>query len=544
MDAIIEAIKRMSHTRIMILSISSIIVIIGIIFMFTRITNENYKVLYSNLDMQDSSEIVNELESRGISYEIRAGGSQIVVPDEKVLRLRMVMAEKGIPSKGSVGYEIFDKSESIGTSNFMQNVNLLRALEGELGRTISSFSQVESARVHLVIPRREIFTKDVQKPSASVMVKLRGSSTLGKDEINAITHFVASAVPDLETNRITIVDGRGKSIKLSSDQEVDDTFAIVSNSQEYKVSLERRLKNTIEDLIGKTVGIDHVRAEVNADINFDRIVTNSEIYDPEGQVVRSVQTIQENENATEGNASNVSVANNLPNTSQITNSPGGTSNVTKLDETTNFEITKTIKNHVSETGTVKRISIAVLVDGTYKYDEASGEVKYTPRTPEELKAFEELIRPAVGYDLSRKDEIKIVNLQFSDNLEVYKPEKLQDWVKKEFAGLMQTIIVAIVVLLFIVLIVRPIAIRAFEFTQADMEEPKPVTDVSSIDISNMQIQPEPQQQNTGSTPTDMIEIQEAELFSQSNTIRSINELVSRYPKETVVIIRKWLEENS
>lgn len=538
MDAVVELFKRMTPSRIFGISIAILILIIGLFFIFSNVTNHSLKMMYSNLELKDSAEIVNELEARGISYEIRANGSQILVPDDKVLRLRMVMAEKGLPSKGSVGYEIFDKSESIGTSNFMQNVNLLRALEGELSRTISSFSQIETARVHLVIPKRELFTRETQQPSASVMVKLKGNNSLSKDEINAITHFVASAVPELDTNKITIVDGKGKSLKLASEQAVDETFSIVSNSEEYKVSLEKRMKSIIEDLIGKTLGNEHVRAQVNADINFDRIVTNSEIYDPDGQVVRSVQSVQETEHAVEGNASNVSVANNLPNTSQITNTPGGSSNVTRLDETTNFEITKTIKNHISETGTIKRLTIAVLVDGTYKYDETTGEVKYNPRPPEELKQFETLIKSAVGFDASRKDQIEIINMQFTAELDEYKPERIQDWLKKEFSGLIQTFIIAIVVVLFIVLIVRPIAIRAFEFTKQDIEEQKAAPELQTVDLSTIQIQPEPQPQQ------EMIEIQEAELFSQSNTIRSINELVSRYPKESIVIIRKWLEENT
>ncbi|MBN8827478.1 MAG: flagellar M-ring protein FliF [Sphingobacteriia bacterium] len=537
MESVLQLFRNMSPAKIFGVAAGIVVVIAGILFMFYGITTKNFSVLYSNLDLKDSNEIIKELDARGIPYQIKGNGTQIQVPEESLLRLRMEMAEKGLPNKGSlVGYEIFDKSEALGTSNFMQNVNLIRALEGELSRTISSIAQIETARVHLVIPKRELFTREVQKPSASVMVKIRGSNTLTKEQINAMGHMVASAVPGLDMSQVTIIDSKGRALKLAANADEDETSAIIAQSEDYRINYEKRVKRIIEELVEKSVGVGHVNAEVSAEINFDRVVTNSEIYDPEGQVVRSVQSIQENENSNEGTNYNTTVQNNLPNTAETNAAPGSSSNVSRLDETTNYEITKTIKNHISETGTIKRLSIAVIVDGTYDIDEKAGTVKYLPRSEEELKKFESLIKSAVGFDEKRNDKIEVVNMQFAIDLDHLKPKTFKDWFKEEFAGLIQTLVIASVVILVILLVIKPVAMRAFEITRAELDEinniQNAIDDPSAIKVGQ------------GELKEEIIEIQEADLMHKTSTTKTINELASKYPKETLSIIRRWIQETS
>jgi flagellar M-ring protein FliF len=445
-----------------------------------------------------------------------------------------------VPSKGSiVGYEIFDKSETLGTSNFVQNVNLVRALEGELSRTIGSFAQVEKARVHLVMPKRELFSREKQAPTASVVIKMRGKRVLSKEEISAISHLVATAVPGLDLAKITIVDTAGRSLKVGSSSS-DDPGLIAATAEDFRVTYENRLKRTIEELLERSLGAGRVKAQINAEMNFDRTVTNSEIYDPAGQVVRSIQAIEEKESSSDKDVNeNVSVGNNLPNA----NKGGGggnlsSNNAQRTDETTNYEISKTIKNHVSETGTVKRLSIAVLVDGTYKTDPEKNEIKYIPRSEEELKKIEALVKSSVGFDPARNDKIEIVNMQFLTDLEALKEDTVTVWLKRELPNILQTLVIGIVVILVLLLVVRPIAIRAFEITKNDLDEAESIESITKdyVDVKA------PTLAQDGSQEA-MIDIEKLEARFKTSSNKSVNEVVKNHPEETLSALRNWLQKN-
>jgi flagellar M-ring protein FliF len=537
MESVLQLFKGMSSTRLIAITVAAAALFIGILFFSFSFSKPNFAVLYSNLDLKESSDIINLLDANGTKYELRANGTQILVPDSMVLKLRMEMAQKGLPSKASiVGYEIFDDSDGLGTSSFVQNVNLVRALEGEIARTISSFRTIESARVHLVLPKRELFSRDKQQPSASVMVKLKGNNTLTRDEVNAIGHLVATAVPGLELSKITIVDAKGIPFKLGALNN-DDPAHAMSNSEDYRVNFENRLRSTIEEILERTLGIGHVKANVSAEINFDRIVTNSEIYDPDGQVARSVQNSQETSNANDKSQdANASVAGNIPNAGGGGAGSQSTSNVTKTDELTNFEISKTIKNQISESGTIKRLSIAVLVDGIYNIDKKTNEVTYVPRSNEELKKIESLVKSTVGFDESRKDSVEVINMQFQTDLDSIKGESLQDWFKREFTSIVQTLVIGIVVILVILLVIRPVAIRAFELTKGEVSDLQSFDEiVSSLSTSDVSASQADQQEK-------LIDIDLIDERKKSSYINSVNNIVDKYPQETIAVLRKWISE--
>lgn len=538
MGAVLQLFRDLGTGKLAALISVAVLFVIGFIAISVQVSSPSLSAIYSNLDLKDSAAIVTELEAKNIDYELRANGTQIMVPQDQVLRLRMTMAQKGIPSKGSiVGYEIFDQSETLGTSSFVQNVNLIRALEGELGRTIGTFNNIESARIHLVIPKREIFSRDKELPSASVILQMRGSSSLTKEEVNAISHLVATAVPGLTPAKITIVDTKGKSFKLGARDE-NDPDSLASTSEDFKTSYENRLRNTIEELLEKSVGVGKVKAQVTSEINFDRIVTNSEIYDPDGQVVRSVQTVEEKESSTDKDLnSNVSVANNVPGGKPTEDGTKSATNNARTDETTNYEISKTVKNHVSEIGNVKRISIAVLVDGTYITDEKTSETTYTPRTEAELKQLEALVKSAVGFDTKRNDKVEIVNMQFYKDKDADKTETTMDWLKREFRGLIQTFVIAIVVIMVLLLVVRPIVARAFELSSHEEEEKELEESLSASRLAA----PVPNI-GEGAGDDDMIDIERIGARVNSSAFKSVNEIVEKYPDETVNIIRKWLNK--
>jgi flagellar M-ring protein FliF len=541
MGDVIQLFKDMGPLKLASIIGAFIVVLITFILIIIKSSSHNFVPLYGNLDIKDSNKIITDLESKNIPYQLKAEGTEILVPDDKVLKLRMAMAQSGIPSKGAlIGYEIFDNSETLGTSNFVQNVNLLRALEGELARTIGSFSNIESARVHLVTPKRELFSREKQSPSASIVLSIKKNIALTKEQVNAISHLVATAVPGLELSKITIVDTAGRSLKLGA-RDDNDPGMIASNSEEFRVAYESRMKNIIEDLLEQSIGAGHVKVQVSAEINFDRVVTNSETFDPNGQVIRSIQEIDNKESNNESdNSSNVSVATNLPGATPAGGAAANNSNSAHNDTTTNYEISKTVKNHISETGTIRRLSIAVLVDGIYKTDKKSGEISYTPRTDEELKKFNALVKSAVGFDDTRNDKVEIVNMQFVTDLSTLAEETSISWLKRELPNIVQTIVIGVVVILVLLLVIRPIAIKAFEVTRNDIEEAESIETTAALmqsggemNINEQEVLQEP-----------MIDIAKIEAKFKSNmAYKSVNDIVGKYPQETLVAIRKWMNKD-
>ncbi|MFZ4125405.1 MAG: flagellar basal-body MS-ring/collar protein FliF, partial [Rickettsiales bacterium] len=274
MATMTESFRELGQIKIAALLGSAVILIGFFIFISMRVAAPMMSPLFTNLPTEEGAKIVDELDKRGIPYELRAGGTQVMVPSDQVNKLRLVMAEQGIPSQGSViGYEIFDKSDAMGTSNFVLNINQLRALEGELARTINDFESVEQARVHLVMPKRELFTRDTVDPTASVALKLRSSGGLTKNEISAIRHLVATAVPGLKPQRITIVDSRGGLLAKGVDEK-DDANVLTEEAEDFRVAYEKRLGTTVEQLLEQSIGVGKVKAKVHADIDFDRTVRN------------------------------------------------------------------------------------------------------------------------------------------------------------------------------------------------------------------------------------------------------------------------------
>lgn len=536
MNTMVQTFKDMGRVKLAaMLGVTTILLAIFIVIAL-RASAPGMTALYTSLSVEDSGQIVSQLDKAGIPYTLKGEGTQIMVPSDQVLHLRLTLAQQGLPTGGSlVGYEIFDRSEALGTSNFVLNVNMLRALEGELARTIGSFTQVDSARVHLVVPKRELFTRDRQEPTASVALKLRGGE-LSKTEIGAIQHLVATAVPGLKPSAITIVDSRGRLLaKGAGDEESADLYS--SNAQELRIAYENRMKNTVESLIEKSVGVGKVKAQVTADMDFDRVVTNSETYDPEGQVARSIQGVSEKESSSEKDANNnVSVANNLPD-SNASGAGSVTSRSTeRSDETTNFEISKVVENHVKESGTVNRLSVAVLVDGIYTTDE-EGKQTYAPRSENELKQLTALARTAVGYDEKRGDTVEVVNMRFSETTEGIFEESPFDWLKSELQGIIQTLVLGGVALLAILLVIRPMMNRMLEATPGTREaaEKGPAA-LEGPGLAAARLT----DQSGAVDEESLINIDRIEGRVKSSTFRKMGELIDKHPDETLTVMRQWM----
>jgi flagellar M-ring protein FliF len=475
----------------------------------------------------------------------------------------MLMAESGLPRGGSVGYEIFDRSEALGTSSFTQNMNQLRALEGELSRTIGSLAVVESARVHLVLPKREMFSRERQEASASIVLLLRGRERLGKNQIAAVQHLVAAAVPGLKPSRISIIDQEGNLLARGNDEEADVAGA---TAEELRAGYETRLARTVEEMLERSVGPGKARVEVRADMDFDRVTTNSETFDPEGQVVRSQQTVSETSDNSENGDQPVTVANNLPDAQASRGSGGTHSKSARNEETVNYEVTKTVKSHVREGGVVRRLSVAVLVDGTYAAG-ADGTRAYQPRSAEELQKLNTLVRSAIGFNAQRGDTVEVVNLRFINGDEPPPPPEFVflGMTKADLMRLVETGVLGIVGLLVVLLVVRPLLMRALENAAAvpalpaEAEAQRLITDQTAgaaeggapgaagapALAAGSQIPIAPgTAQSTAEAIEQMIDINQVEGRVRASSIKKIGEIVDKHPDEAIAIIRAWMYQNA
>jgi flagellar M-ring protein FliF len=529
-------------------------------FLITRLTAPDYALLYGDLPIGDSSRIVTQLESEGVAYRLAADGAQILVPSDQVPRLRLRLAEEGLPSGGSVGYEVFDDASSLGTTRFVQNVNLVRALEGELGRTIGSLNRVRAARVHLVLPRRELFQRDANEPSASVFVRLNGGARLAQTQISSIQHLVAAAVPGLTPERVAIIDGRGDLLASGAEDESELGF-MAARADQFRRGYELQVKRTLEELLEQSLGAGKVRAEVAATINFDRVTSNAEIFDPDGQVVRSTQTIEDQTVSKEGGAGSVSVANNLPSGEAGATGGGDESTSARTEETVNFELSRTVRSHVQEAGRVERLSVAILVDGSYEVDPDTGERSYTPRSEEEKAQIASLVRSAIGFDADRGDTLEVINMRFSEP-EPVEPlaEPMLGLHKSDYIKIGEILVLAMVAVLVILLVLRPLITRLFAVQPASEEH----AGASPAAVTSRPGQPrlarpeaaaaevaEGGQPGTAAPglleaaePESMIDINKVEGRVKASSVRKMGEIIDNHPDEAIAILRGWMAEAS
>lgn len=549
MQGFAQTLRNLGTVRLVAMGGVAIGILVFFIFLSARLNTADMSLLYSDLDSGDSAKIVSKLETLGVPFELRADGRQIMVPSDKALRLRMTMAEEGLPNGGSLGYEIFDRSESFGTTNFVQNINLVRALEGELGRTIRALGQVTEARVHLVLPKRQLFSRKQQEPSASVVIKTRGPAKLGKTEVLSIQHLVAAAVPQLKVNRISVIDHRGRLLARAGSEDASGLTG-ANDNDEIRRAHEQRLVRAVEEMLEQSVGIGKVRAQVTTDMDFDRITTSSESYDPEGQVVRSTQNVEETANSQDQKkGSGVTVSNNLPDAKDAgaQNRDSSVSRSQRTEETVNYEISKTVRQHVREMGSIKRLSVAIMVDGTYTTNK-DGKRDYKPRDQAELDKLATLARTAVGFDAKRGDTLEIINMQFVNALDrdLDTVEPLFGLSKSDYFRIAEIFVLAAVGILVILLVVRPLVARTLEALPGALAggEQNLLADQSADSPSLAG----PSETGTSALEEDgdddMIDVAQVAGKVRASALKKIEEIVERHPEETIGIIRQWMSEGS
>ena len=540
MNNILQTVKDMSPSKLASMAAIIVFLISFFIYVAVQMSGSEYAVLYTDLDLEDAKQIVAKLESSNIKYKLSKNGTEIMVPEEAVNRMRIETADLALSSKGAnVGYEVFDHTDALGSTSFVQNVNLLRALEGELARTIRSVDNIKSARVHLVMPKREIFSREEQTPTASVVIKTKNGS-LSPQSIQSIQKLVAAAVPKLDMKNISIVDSNGNLLTEFSEEQ--NEVIKKSNNETMRLEQERKITQKVQHLLEKSLGAGKAQAQVNIEMDFDEVVTNEEIYDPNSQVVRSQATISEEGSSNQGMSQPVTVAQNIPNgDNSLQSSGGGYDSMSKTEETINYEISKIVRNKIKNTGTIHRLTAAVSVDGTYKRDE-NGKLIYIPRSQEEMEQITALVKSAVGYDANRGDMVEVENLQFNSLTDdvVEKAETLYlGFSKAELMRMGEGLGVAIVAILVILLVIRPLINNAFEVSNNNTAE-KLISsegDSDNLLLSNFL------NDNFDESAEELVNLNKVDGRIKVSSLKKLNATVEKNPDAAVNVIRGWLYNN-
>jgi flagellar M-ring protein FliF len=534
-----QLINRIGLPRLAAMATVAVLMLGFFAFLMLRASAPNMAPLYTGLTLEDSSAITTELQTLNIPFELRGEGDTILVPREQITKLRMDLAGAGLPTRGQVGYEIFDEQNTLGATSFVQNINNVRALEGELARTISSLARIKSARVHLVLPERELFRRERKDPSASIVLSVRGELAAG--EIRAIQHLVASAIEGLSPTRVSIVDDAGT---LLASGTGDSAYgALAGEAAEKTLGYENRLRTRLEDMLANIVGAGRARVEVAAEMDFNRSTTTSETFDPEGQVVRSTQ-LREQENQSGSSQNQVSIANELPGASAQNGADGTLEQGTTSEEVTNYEISKTTQTAVTEAGSIKRLSVAVVVDGVYA-DDGAGNLTYTPRTADEIAQVLTLVRSAVGYSESRGDSVEVVNMQFAERPELNLPGTdsaagLLDFTRDDLmngAEMAVTLLIALAVVFFVL---RPLLKRALVPESQPLALPAGTELGAPVALGpEGQLVPVAAPESITGDPDWMANARTLG-ESQLQTLKTVGTLVQENPKQAALIVRDWL----
>ena len=531
-----QTIKNLSPGRLASIAAVIIFLVSFLGYVVARMSSTDYAVLYSDLELENAKQIISRLETENVKYKLTKNGTEIMVPQSEVNRLRVNTAEIALSSGGAnVGYEIFDQSDALGSTNFVQNVNLIRALEGELARTIRSVDNIKNARVHLVLPKREMFSREEQAPTASVVIKtVKGQ--LSPQSIQAIQKLVAASVPKLDVKNVAIVDNAG--VLLTQNYE-DPEAMTAANNELMRLEQERKMGMQVQNLLERTVGEGKVRAQVNLEMDFDQIVTKEEIYDPDTQVVRSQATITE-EGMNNSRENPVTVAQNIPNGDMMSTGTGSSSQTSRTEETINYEISKVVRNKVKNTGTVKRLTVAVMVDGVYEKN-AEGKMVYRPRTPEEMEQINALVRSSVGYDANRGDVVEVENMRFVNmmpEIEEVQEILIMGFTKDELIRIAEGIGVAVVAILVILLVIRPLINNAFDVSGNNNDGrllgSNPEDD--NLLLSNFLNDDE-------SGVGELINLNKIDGRVKVSSLKKVSDIVEKNPDAAVNVIRGWLYSN-
>ena len=559
MKTVLENLRGLGTRRLILLGGIGAAVVVAIVAMSIMMSRAKMTVLYSELANTEVTRMGRVIQEMGIAFDIQQDGTAILVAPEDAPRVRMALAERGLPSNGKAGYELFDDQGALGLTSFMQRVTRTRALEGELARTIQTMDNVRAARVHIVMPDREAFSRTAPKPTASVIVRTADHQQLPHEKAAAVQRLVASSVPNLSPTDVTVLDTGGNILAA----EADGSKALISRIGDLKTQTETRMIKAVEELLMPYLGIGNYRVMATADIDMDREVVSEEIFDPDSRIERSRRNMSETESSRDMSFEPpVTVEQNLP-AEDVDNGPESQSSTesTRTEETINYELSTTRRERVSEGGDIERLSVAVLVNGVATTDEAGAAV-YRPRTEQELAVIANVVRTAVGFDERRGDVVTVENVEFlslGDDIEAVGPPGVSDVVLRNLGTIIQSAVLLIIVGLLVLFGLRPLLSRLLGSDKEQAGSPA-LTDQTGGDPMMARLQGEGSGEEALLGPGDdgtprlgkrsdmdqfvdnMIELRAVEGQVRESSVAKLGEIVEEYPDEAVSILRAWIYE--
>ncbi|AIB16556.1 flagellar M-ring protein FliF (plasmid) [Azospirillum argentinense] len=565
MTGLIDNLRTLGRTRLLVLAGTGVGIVLAVATMAVLLSRPHMTPLYTGLEPAEAGRIVKAVEAMGVPVSAAFDGTAVQVPEAEVPRLRMLLAEKGLPSRGGIGYELFDTDKPLGITSFMQRMNRLRAMEGELARTIETLSGIEAARVHIVLPDREEFSRAAPTPTASIVVRMRGRAPLERRQALSIRHLVSAAVPNLKPSAVTVLDASGEVLLTEEDGDARSSAKVDG----LRAGHETRISRAIEQMLVARLGQGNVRVQVAVDVETKREVVRSQSFDPNSQVVRSTQTVQEQDRSLDSTGEPpVTAEQNLPQRevrAQAQNNRSS-SDSKRQEETVNYEISNIARETVIEPGDIRRVSVAVLVNGTWATAQ-DGTRSYEARAPEELQRITELVRSAMGFSEARGDRVTVDNLEFvnlAPELGAREPmAEIVDTLSRNVMTLIQWVILLVLCGLLIVLGLRPLIRRVFpapEPVAAEAAAPALATGAAMPQLTGPAMGGDPAMQaaqltDAGDPATaalpgieetmdQLIELRTVEGRVRASSIRRLGDIVDQYPDEAIDILRSWLYEEA
>lgn len=565
MTGLIDNLRTLGRTRLLVLAGTGVGIVLAVATMAVLLSRPHMTPLYTGLEPAEAGRIVKAVEAMGVPVSAAFDGTAVQVPEAEVPRLRMLLAEKGLPSRGGIGYELFDTDKPLGITSFMQRMNRLRAMEGELARTIETLSGIEAARVHIVLPDREEFSRAAPTPTASIVVRMRGRAPLERRQALSIRHLVSAAVPNLKPSAVTVLDASGEVLLTEEDGDARSSAKVDG----LRAGHETRISRAIEQMLVARLGQGNVRVQVAVDVETKREVVRSQSFDPNSQVVRSTQTVQEQDRSLDSTGEPpVTAEQNLPQRevrAQAQNNRSS-SDSKRQEETVNYEISNVARETVIEPGDIRRVSVAVLVNGTWATAQ-DGTRSYESRSPEELQRITELVRSAMGFSEARGDRVTVDNLEFvnlAPELGAREPmAEIVDTLSRNVMTLIQWVILLVLCGLLIVLGLRPLIRRVFpapEPVTAEAAAPALAAGAAMPQLTGPAMGGDPAMQaaqltDAGEPATaalpgieetmdQLIELRTVEGRVRASSIRRLGDIVDQYPDEAIDILRSWLYEEA
>lgn len=543
MESLLNAFRSLGPGRILALFIGLAAVIAISSMVVNRAQTPSMALLYGGLDAQEASRINDYLATQNVPNEVRGDGA-VYVPADKVGELRLQIAGQGLVGGSTTGYELFDNQSTFGTTNFVSNLNAKRALEGELARTIGTIPAVSGARVHIVLPKQNLFSREQVTPSAAIALNL-GARTLTPEQVQSIAQLAAAAVPNLSSANVTIIDQRGT--LLFDGKMQNDTASSAGN-------LRRNVEKSYEDSIGgmleRVVGAGNAVVRVTADLNLDKLTEQSELYDPQQQVVRSEQTVESTNTAADGagNGGVTGVAGNTPGgAAGGTTAAGSNSNESRNETTTNYEISKTVRSLSRQGGEVRKLSVAVLVAGKAAPAPAAAAdgaepavAAYIPLSDDEKARIRTLVETAIGFDTARGDKVEIIDMPFTAAAEP--PAVAEPFMTKaQILNLGQYLLIVVALIVVALLVVKP-ALGTLNQALASNGGAGLLPSMAPGLGAPMMGGPGGGMAaiGGGSEDNSMIDIRSVQGRVKESAVKKVNEIIDQYPEESLGVVRNWM----